>query len=103
MAKKHKVSKTGPVWHQSSQEATLSKMPKYNGFACGTGVQGDTKYNRKKVKRQFMKELDSGSFYCFMGKNPWPSRIPALLRKALPRRAQALLSLRYKLPTGQFA
>ena len=60
--KKVRAAKTGPVWHQTSEQATLAKMPKYNGFACGTGPQGSTKYNRAKVNRQTVKELRSGSF-----------------------------------------
>lgn len=65
MAKKRKAPKTGPVWHQTSIEATLSRMPHYNGHACAHGPQGDTKYNRQKAIRQFKKELDSSSFWCF--------------------------------------
>lgn len=59
---KAKVSKSGPVWHQSSVEATLLKKPRYNGFACGAGSHGDSKYCRTKAKRQFRKGLDSGLF-----------------------------------------
>ena len=54
--KNKKIPKTNHVWHQSSEEATLSKMPKYNGYAVGHGVQGDTKYNRAKEKRKFLKD-----------------------------------------------
>ena len=56
-AKKAAVVKTGPVWRQSAEEATLSRMPKYNAYACGAGVQGDTKYNRARQKRQWRNEL----------------------------------------------
>ena len=45
------------VWHLSSEEATLSQKPHYNGFAIGHGVQGDTKYNRRKEKEKFLKAL----------------------------------------------
>lgn len=57
MAKKKRARKSGPVWHLSTEEATLSKMPKYNGHACGSGVHGDTKYNRTKQKRAWKKQL----------------------------------------------
>lgn len=40
----------------SSEEATLKKMPKYNGFQGGYGIHGDTKYNREKEKKKFEKE-----------------------------------------------
>lgn len=32
------VSGKGAVWHMSSEQATLAKMPKYNGYACGYGA-----------------------------------------------------------------
>ena len=38
------VSGKGAVWHMSSEQATLAKMPKYNGYACGYGAHGNTKY-----------------------------------------------------------
>ena len=53
MSKKRRVPKTGSVWHLSSEEATLSQKPLYNGFACGTGLHGDTKYNRAREKRRW--------------------------------------------------
>lgn len=37
----------------TSEEATLSKKPRYNGFGGGYGAHGDTKYNRNKAKRDF--------------------------------------------------
>lgn len=51
------ATKNGPVWHRSAEEATLDKMPKFNGHACGTGAHGDTKYNRCRQKRAWRKEL----------------------------------------------
>lgn len=51
------VAKSGPVWHQSAEEATLARMPKYNGHACGTGVHGDVKYNRARQKQALRKEI----------------------------------------------
>lgn len=58
MNKEDFVSKTKSknrlvVYHLSSEENTLSKMPKYNGFSVGYGVHGDVKYSRAKEKRKF--------------------------------------------------
>ncbi|WP_165044171.1 hypothetical protein [Adlercreutzia sp. ZJ138] len=52
------------VWRQSAEEATLAKKPHYNGFACGHGTHGDTKYNRAKAKRDWMRQegASKGSF-----------------------------------------
>ena len=57
MSRKQHVPKTGPVWHQSAEQATLAKKPRYNGFACGHGVHGSTKYCRAKEKRAWQKQL----------------------------------------------
>lgn len=46
------------VYHLSSIENTLKKMPKYNPYQIGHGVIGDTKYNRRKVKRDMKKLLE---------------------------------------------
>ena len=54
--KKRRVTAGAPVWRQSSVEATLSRKPLYNGFACGHGPHGDTKYNRAKEKRAWRKD-----------------------------------------------
>ena len=56
--KKARVPKSGPVWRQSSTEATLAKMPRYNGHACGTGPHGDTAYNRARSKRSWKNDPD---------------------------------------------
>ena len=58
--KKHKGGDTSPIWHVSAEEATLHKMPRYNGFACGHGAHGDVKYNRSKQKRFWKRELNGG-------------------------------------------
>ena len=58
MSKKKRASKTGPVWHQSSDEATLAKKPLYNGFACGHGAHGNAKYCRAKEKRTWERQLE---------------------------------------------
>jgi hypothetical protein len=54
---RRQVAKTGPVWQQTAEEATLKRMPKFNAHACGTGVHGDTKYNRTKQKNAWKREL----------------------------------------------
>ena len=55
--KKRRIPKDGPVWHRSSEEATLDKMPKFNAHACGTGPHGDVRYNRAKQKSAWQREL----------------------------------------------
>lgn len=57
LAKSPRGAKSSVVWHLSADEATLAEKPHYNGFACGHGVQGDTKYNRAKMKRTWKNEL----------------------------------------------
>lgn len=57
MSKKKRVPKTGPVWHQSAEEAALAKKHRYNGFACGHGAHGAAKYCRAKEKRGWEKQL----------------------------------------------
>lgn len=46
------------VFRLSSEEATLAKKPLYNGFAGGYGAHGDKKYNRKKDKRAWKREIN---------------------------------------------
>ena len=55
--KKRKAPKGSVVWHQSAEEATLAKKPRYNGFACGHGAHGSAKYDRTKAKRAWQKTL----------------------------------------------
>ncbi len=57
LLKKRDLPKGDVVWRQSSEEATLAKMPHYNGFACGHGAHGDVKYSRTKSKRQLKQQL----------------------------------------------
>lgn len=45
------------VFHRSSEEVTLSKMPKYNPFGVGHGPHGDMKYSRQKNKKNFQRLL----------------------------------------------
>ena len=56
------VSGKGAVWHMSSEQATLAKMPKYNGYA---------KYHRAKSKRawkaQMQKEGASRGSFLIVG------------------------------------
>lgn len=63
MARKKKrsprVPKGGPVWQRSAEQATLDRMPKFNGHACGTGAHGDAKYNRAKQNAAWRKQLNS--------------------------------------------
>ena len=59
MSKRKRARVRGNViWHQSVEEATLAKKPHYNGFACGSGPQGDTKYNRSKAKRAWKQRMN---------------------------------------------
>ena len=51
------VSGKGAVWHMFSEQATLAKMPKYNGYACGHGAHGDAKYSRAKAKRAWRAQI----------------------------------------------
>lgn len=58
MSKKHKYAGKGNVvFHMSSEEATLAKMPYIDGYVCRGGVHGDVKYNRRKEKRDFKRLL----------------------------------------------
>ena len=56
-AKKHNVPKTGAVWRQTSEEATLAKMPRYDAFAGGYGPHGSKKHDRAKVKQDWRRQI----------------------------------------------
>lgn len=57
MTKRRKrVPKSGAVWHQTPEEATMARKPYINGYACGHGVHGDVKYNRAKERRAWRKQ-----------------------------------------------
>lgn len=56
--KKRAAAKSGTVWHQSAEEATLAAKPHFNGFACGHGAHGDVKYNRCKEARAWKQRMD---------------------------------------------
>ncbi len=55
--RKKRVPKTGAVWRLSTEEATLAKKPKYNGYACGHGAHGSAKFNRTKSNRAWKAQL----------------------------------------------
>ncbi|WP_165048480.1 MULTISPECIES: hypothetical protein [unclassified Adlercreutzia] len=60
MSKKRRAGARGSsnvVWRQSAEEATLARKPRYNGFACGHGAQGDVKYNRARAKRSWRDQM----------------------------------------------
>lgn len=51
------VSGKGAVWHMFSEQASLAKIPKYNGYACGYGALGNAKYHRAKSKRAWKAQM----------------------------------------------
>lgn len=56
--RKHQHAPKGNVvWKQTAEEVTLANKPHINAYACGHGVQGDTKYNRTKEKRAWKRDL----------------------------------------------
>lgn len=60
--RKHQHAPKGNVvWKQTAKEATLASKPYINAYACGHGVQGDTKYNRTKEKRAWKRDLQEGA------------------------------------------
>lgn len=52
------IASSGPVWHQTAEEVTLAQMPRYDAHVWGTGIHGDTKYNRTRSKRTWQRELE---------------------------------------------
>lgn len=83
--RKRKVPKTGAVWRQTADEATLAQNPRYNGFACGHGAHGSAKYNRTKENRAWQKQLRQegaprGSFPFLWLRLLWRSGWPVPLR-----------------------
>ena len=60
--RKHQHAPKGNVvWEQTAEEATLANKPYINAYACGHGVQSDTKYNRTKEKRTWKRDLQEGA------------------------------------------
>lgn len=45
------------VWRQTAEEATLAGKPRYNGYACGHGPHGDTRYNRARAKQAWRRQI----------------------------------------------
>ena len=43
----------------SKEQVWQAKKPRYNGFACGYGVHGKTKYDRAQDKKFLRQELDN--------------------------------------------
>lgn len=61
MSKKPKrPPKNGAVWCLTSEEATLARKPRYNGFTCGHGAHGPAKYNRAQSKRAWRNDMQKG-------------------------------------------
>ena len=56
-AKKHNVPKTGAVWRQTTEEATLATMPRNDAYAAGYRPQGSKKYDRAKVKQDWRRQI----------------------------------------------
>ena len=56
--RKPEAPKEGPVWKLSAVEATLQAKPRYNGFACGHGAHGDSKYNRAKERARLRAQME---------------------------------------------
>lgn len=42
----------------TSQQLFDAAKTKWNGFGCGHGVHGDTKYNRRKFKREATRRME---------------------------------------------
>ena len=58
MAKrKRKAPKTDRFTVLTGTEATLMRMPRYNGYACGNGAHGKRGYDRNAEKRRFREEV----------------------------------------------
>lgn len=56
MSKKNK--RTRKVSEMTIDAMTIwnAQKPRYNGYACGHGTHGDTKYNRRKVRKMLERE-----------------------------------------------
>ena len=46
-----------PIRVASSVEATLQAKPRFNGFVCGYGAHGCTKYNRARENRKWKQAI----------------------------------------------
>ena len=56
--KKYTSTDKNVVFHMDSVEVFEVKKPRYNAYAIGHGVHGDTKYNRRKENREFKRSLN---------------------------------------------
>lgn len=78
--RKHQHAPKGNVvWKQTAEEVTLANKPYINAYACGHGVQGDTKYNRTKEKRAWKRDLQEGASrgsFLYLAKRS-PSTMPS--------------------------
>lgn len=52
--KKNKKTVVGTI---SALDQFAVSKPRFNGFQTGTGVHGDTRYNRRASKREFRRAL----------------------------------------------
>lgn len=60
MSKKH--NKKIHIGTISAQEQFAWTKPKHNGFSIGTGIHGDTKYNRRKFKKETKEFIQEDAF-----------------------------------------
>lgn len=51
------AGRDGVLWRQTAEEATLAAKPRYNGYACGHGPHGDTRYNRARAKQAWHRQI----------------------------------------------
>lgn len=56
--RKPRMTEDGRIIVMTGLEATRASRPRYDGFAIGSGVHGDTGYNRRREKRDFRRQLD---------------------------------------------
>lgn len=87
-------AKSGAVWRQSADEATLAQNPRYNGFACGHGAHGDSKFNRAKANRIWKAQLRQEG--ASRGSFPFYPFTPLLFQSRLPENAWRLCQLCYR-------
>ncbi len=59
MSKKNIKTMCGTVGTITAKQQFDAQKPRYNAWACGHGVIGDTKYNRRKANRNFKNDLNN--------------------------------------------
>lgn len=89
MAAKKRTAADNVVWKQTAEEAALAKKPRYNGYACGHGAHGPTKYDRARAKRQWKAQLHQE------GASRGSFRFPGPARQAAQGRSAACYNLRH--------